>query len=1378
MILRKVYSCLLLHVVSYYLLLNNANAWWPQAPPLWESIGILYGAMSVTPDCQHGAFFALDDGTDAENKFCTTNTAAIIATATAVANAASFAAYTSATASLVAAESATADGELAFNVGYPIALSTGLLALVASAEAAQSEFRVCDGGDSMVTPMAYTDAQIKYILGQMGINPTVENIVDKYTKICVQSINDGSYKWMSYGDCWYKNGVNVCAYGPENTDPSIVLCARISSTCPCAMAIGKGLIDGPTYNTDSNGVIKTNSNGTLEIKDDGTYYHRSASYYTSHAGIHCKALRQINRPPITPSYNGIVDDICSSWSGYSKNRVTLSAGAVQCVVHTMRNLFEKPLITSNVPTVLKPAQQTLYNNYSNDYTYVQNAITLVTSIENSTQSNTSSINQLANEITAINNGSAFSAGPYNTKITALADAPMVALQTEITQANQNIANTQSQMSTLQNNINSTTATIDSLNTQLNSFSYGQLIQQDQALINACSSFANTPSVAIMNGTSSGSWWPYFSDTSVPNNANLGVPSTVSYYVYLSSLDSSGNYLIYYYADDAISVSINNAFMGQTSCCGLAPLTIGNGTLTAGMNLITISVTNTICCGYGATLALRDPKGNNIFSPSVTNTSSSTLFSGCNNNPNPSDSYCSSNCYTNYISKTSSPNNFGTAFNNTLAEIALFNQEINTLNSSLASNKATLQQYQNQYATLQQTLSSQQATLASLQAQIPSDVQSMYSNLNQILSDLNALLSEIDQDRSSYMGHALQTDVAKYTAFQSLQGSLAGLIFVVLILYFVIIGFKMINGQFSLDISAIAPIFVDFALVYYFAIGTAWKDFVLNVVINVANGFAAFAMEIPLSTLNMVDGCNFNQNYYIPSSSSALCDFPPNTPQKTVTYDQNKNPVQGCMRGPYIPMPQYDQIYKPVMYSTMNSNGTIESVWLPVYCYNSKDSTQTVQANLIADPYTNGMYQNLTCPEGYIMEDGYRASALNAMGLISTELVTTDNKYNIMHTAIEIVGPGGAVTDIVNTIANQTILVLTASLKYQHKTLIESIRAAANRLERNYPIIQPYGATGPTIDMSYVGLFDTLDCKAMSYFGYTPDNTEDVIYTKLMGGMMTSFPFGWIVVALMIVMGISLISMLGNLVQKYIVCFSGLMILFFMSPIVFTCKLFPDTSGYFDEWMKKVTGFLATIPLTFFMIGITLVLFDYAMYGSPAIYNPVNPDGTTNVNYIKVFNSDGTVNSGCATNSNLSTAPLVCLAYYFVNNINWIGVPLTHISLPQPHFDGVAFLYIFKTLAVALAIAFGTTALIDMLNKIFESAGIGADSSLNGSIFNTNSALSGNIGAGAKAAASALVDIPRDISKQASHTSQQIKSSENNSAANTIIQSKPNNMPKK
>ncbi len=1168
---------------------NPANGttctWQWQKPEIKEVLGIMLGMLYVLPDCQYGTFFALNDGTDKENPMCLAATAALIFGAGLAANIASEAAVSAIASTGIGCSIA---GNLAFHAGLIASLVAATGILQGTASLAASSFKICDGGVNIVTPMAYPDSQIKFILQAMGINPTVENIIDKYEKICVQHTSSGEYKWMKYGECWSKNAVKICVYAPDNIDPSLALCARVSSTCPCAMSIQRGLIDGPTYAKDSNGVYKTNADGTLKITDDGTFQKRSGDYYKQHAGIHCKALRHINKPPLTPTYTGIIDDVCHTWSGYSKNRVTLTAGVVQCIANTFENLFKKPLIYSTNRGVLNDAQQTRYNAYNYDYQLVDDVLTLTSRILNN---NSTDVSTLSNKINSIINNTAFT-----------------------------------------------------------SFS----------------------------------------------ERGITIP----------------------------------------------------------------------------------PRTYSFFLPAVN-------------------------------------------LSNAIGSIAF------------------------------------------------------YSDLNIVSSDLALLGNTIDSTRINYLDTALRSNIQGITAFQSLQGGVAAIIFLVLILYFINIGFKMINGQFPLESSTIIPIFINFALIYYFAIGSAWKDMVLNIVMDIANGFATFAFSIPASSVKITDKCNFSEDYYIPSSNaittqsnpcgmgisqitkttytcntpsfsitqsvpcqitagvtqmyqcgsslpqqtqcanasqqsyicttnasslvkntpcstqnntiqtssteysctniSALCHFPPNSTQQIVTYDANRNPKYGCKRGPFIPPLQYEQIYKPVIYDGMNSNGTISPTWLMVYCVNANNSSDTKPATLLPQN-PDGSYRNLVCSLGaggerYVMEDGYRTSELNKMGIVNPQLVTTDNNYNIMHTAFEITNSDGRIIDILSTIANEQILLHTSSLKYQHKLLIESVRAAANRQERYYPILKPFGPSGSVRDMNYVGIFDTLDCKAMSYFGYTPDDTEDVTYVKLMSGMLTSFPFGWIVILIMVIMGVSMISAVGNLVQKYLVCFCGLMILFFISPLVFTCKLFPETSGYFDEWLDKFKGFLISIPLSFFMMGLLIALYDYALYGSPGIYSQYNFDGTLNSNYIKVFNDNGTINKDCANNGNLSTAPLVCLAYYFINNVEWIGIPFTSIAIPRPHYDGAAFLYIFKTLVISLLISFGASSIIDILDKLFQSLGLGADTSLEGSMVNSANSLRDQAGARAGATAKLPLDIAKDVGSKAKHTGKKIGSSAASSAISKMVNRK-------
>ncbi len=1298
-------------VISFGSLNTSKASCSAKFPSTVYTLGLFAANILPYPDCQCGIFFALNDGSAQENTFCAFNTLGIIAAATLTANIASCTAYTTALAKLqanpVTAGSATTVAEgietSTFYVTYTAAITTALQTLRGTADLHAKRVTVCKVDKDDVWPAAYPDSHIKELLIKSGEEPTVANIIDKYDKICLYDSLKGSRKWLKFEECWIVDGVYHCAYGPENIDSSIMLCTRAGSTCPCAINSDYGTLGKPNYQKDSKGVIKTDtsaqngvSKNTLKIENDGTYLKRSAEYYTKHAGAHCRVLRNISRAPITPSYSGIVDDVCDTWAGYSKNRVTLTAGIVQCITSTMRNLFEKPMPGTNIGVTLTDKQNIQYNQYTNDIKVVNDAMLNIENINNNSQVSSYSVApdllSLNAKIIGINNKSLFGelTGPtYGSSVATVNDK-----YKDYANNISNIDNLLLQNKDYQDKIDKLKKDNLALSNQ-NGALYG-IIQDDKDKVAELKTLQ-------------------FGQQSDVDNIQKKIDGLNS------DIDTNNIEL------KKCSSYINGR--GDLAGCGTC-----GAEVPAGQCIINSS---TYSCSWRML--------------NCNQCGDSDCGGSC-------DEYCYANDYQNLLlpewkvardkgvtlndSLDVEKNNLKIAtdkLTNTNNLLSIAEQKLKSDEEKLESNSKIIDDNDNEIDRLQKLIEANYITINNSKNSSQQLTVDFYDNLNAVNHDLTSLLNEIINEQNQFMANALAANSAVgYTPFQSLQGAMMGFTLLVFVFFMVYIGYRMITGELSANINDFLPILLDIALVYYFAIGGAWKDLLINFVVNTANGLGQLALEIPLNVAGNSDKCQYYQNYYIPDPSETKCSFvnpSGSIDLQIVTYEpKTGKAVNGCIKGPYLPAPQYEKIYKPVLYGVLNKYGAIEKTWLPVYCKNDNDSTKFVLADIAVNQIT-GDYTMLSCKKGYTMEDGYRVSELKKMG-ISHNNLSTDSS-GVVHTAIEIAGENGTIINVIESIQNDTLKVTTANNKYKNKVFMESIRSSVNKFERHYPVVNQYGVYR---DMSYVAMFDTLDCKIMHYFGYTPEDKEDVIYVKFVLGLLLAFPFGWVVGILLLAFAIMLFSMLGKLTQSYIVSMSTLMILLFMSPMIFPLKLFPQTKGYFDEWIKKVTGYLANIPISMLIIGLMIVISDYTIYGPASQYVANN-----------VFNSDGTINTHCANDSNLSTAPFVCLAYYFSNNIQWVGITASSAIIPVPNVPKEFYGIIFKSLLTGVGVAAAMMFVVDILDGVLLSVGGGADTKLNASMFNSSSGLASQAFARIGATAKLAVDVPSDIASKAKTT---------------------------
>ncbi len=1339
------------------------------APDIEVTLALFLAGVLPFPDCQFGIFFALTDGVGSENTWCAINTSRIIISSLIIAQKVSCQAWKTAKSDPYTAPFAEALQTGAYYIAYAASIELQLLQLNLVATITSLRIETCKVAKDDVWPAAYPDDHIRQILISMGEQPTVNNIIDKYDKICLRDKLTGARIWLKYGECWdaqYMGIGTTCAYAPENVDSSVMLCGRVGFTCPCAINVDFGLLTKPNYQKDGNGVIKTSqkrSNGVLEntllIKDDGTLYARSANYYNNKAGLHCRVLRVINKSPTTPQYYGIIDDVCNNWSGYSKNQVTLTAGVVQCIVNTMRNLFEKPMTEAgNTNVSLTTLQKDQYNQYISDIATTERSISIVTNVsqnsQNASYTSAPDLINLINMISGINNRSLFGAltGPtYKQQITT------------ISSQYQNYINIMEQINAINIVINNDNLIISQQEELTNRVcKVANRINILQGILNSCNGFVYSQREQSF-GCSNNVYSSYINSYGAWNNSDCASPvgsNITSVYSFIVTNPNNQTYTVKFAGDNHIRGCVNGIFTGNAGAGGTVGFNgqVCNGTsgfssdtyqsistttisLLNGLNILTLDALNDDGPGIYA-VSIFDSSGNSVFNTkSATSYPVNTYIIGSNffgnnckgsvsNNAttntsfNPNDNnFCISECYGSLLSLNQSVSTVQIMYNNLITNI------INTQEEQRAISQTSCADLQQQLAISKEKLQTDINILKQYKLDIDKLPTDFYTNIAQINSDLSNLLQEIKNDSLLFTSNAL-TNNAGYgvTPFQSLQGAVTAFLLIIFVLFLVLLGYRMINDQINADISDFMPYVINIALIYYLALGTAWKDWLINVILNTANGFGQLALQIPLGVVGNSDKCQFYQPYYIPQNSSK-CDFPsPNgsLEMQTVAYDpKSSKPIQGCIKGPYIPMPNYELIYKPVVYSVLNKNAVEEPVLLQVYCRNDVSSGQYVPAR-VTQNLINNDYLYLYCPNGYTMEDGYRVSELNKMG-ISNKNLQGETDTGVIHTALYIGGstPGSTI-DIITPIISPSLQVAVSTKKYKNKLFMESIRASMNKLERYYPVVHQYGVKR---DMSYVALFDTLDCKAMSYFGYNPNTSidvsapsnimqEDVMYFKFLSGLFVAFPFGWVISFLLLVFGLLFISMVFRAAQSYIISMSMLMILFFMCPLVIPLRMFEKTKSFFDGWLQKVIGYIVNVPTSLFLIGLMMLISDYAVYGAPSQYVTYNSDGSV-LNY--VFNEDGSINKNCATDSTISSAPLVCLAYFFNNHLIWVGLTASSAIIPVPNVGGDFYIAIIKTLLLAIGVVVAIVSGVDGIEKLLTGV-TGASTTVEGSPFNTNSFL--------------------------------------------------------
>jgi type IV secretory pathway VirB6-like protein len=236
-------------------------------------------------------------------------------------------------------------------------------------------------------------------------------------------------------------------------------------------------------------------------------------------------------------------------------------------------------------------------------------------------------------------------------------------------------------------------------------------------------------------------------------------------------------------------------------------------------------------------------------------------------------------------------------------------------------------------------------------------------------------------------------------------------------------------------------------------------------------------------------------------------------------------------------------------------------------------------------------------------------------------------------------------------------------------------------------------------------------------------------------MLWAGPFGIAIVILTLFIGFLFISMVGRVVQGYLISIGAITILLYLSPLVMPCMLFPETKGYYNTWLDKIKQYATGIPISLLTIGIMVILTDYIFYGSPAEYD-----------YYSVFNDNGTVNTSCGL-IDPANAPLICLFNIMGNAVSSASCLFgTCVSVGDNFWKYIGVLILKSIRAIIIL-----NVIMDSLGKIEDfmgsMLGVSADTTLNGSIFNSSTGLFNQLKARALATMQAPIDMPIDARKK-------------------------------
>ena len=152
---------------------------------------------------------------------------------------------------------------------------------------------------------------------------------------------------------------------------------------------------------------------------------------------------------------------------------------------------------------------------------------------------------------------------------------------------------------------------------------------------------------------------------------------------------------------------------------------------------------------------------------------------------------------------------------------------------------------------------------------------------------------------------------------------------------------------------------------------------------------------------------------------------------------------------------------------------------------------------------------------------------------------------------------------------------------------------------------------------WMALWDTLDCKLMTYLGFdlTSWSMNDIHGSEysaiqqsgesgtpaaLKIGSALFFAWGFVPWILSILFFVLFLMFTITAVQSWVISILALTILIFLSPVFIPMSLFSQTKKFFEEWLSELISFVVYPVILFAFLGLTLATFDSFFFGNSVI----------------------------------------------------------------------------------------------------------------------------------------------------------------------------------
>jgi type IV secretory pathway VirB6-like protein len=152
------------------------------------------------------------------------------------------------------------------------------------------------------------------------------------------------------------------------------------------------------------------------------------------------------------------------------------------------------------------------------------------------------------------------------------------------------------------------------------------------------------------------------------------------------------------------------------------------------------------------------------------------------------------------------------------------------------------------------------------------------------------------------------------------------------------------------------------------------------------------------------------------------------------------------------------------------------------------------------------------------------------------------------------------------------------------------------------VTTPDGITTPTeksypAGKSYLAIWDTLDCKIMRYLGFGPEDSVANIASLILAGALSQIAaIGLFFAISAMFFGICLIAATVRALHIFLSSCIAIIIMVFVSPLIFPTLLFEKTKGMFDKWLTNLISYCLQPMILFAYIAIFITVLDRTVIG--------------------------------------------------------------------------------------------------------------------------------------------------------------------------------------